>query len=256
MAAGLCNLLKISPEERMVRQELAALYRLVAYFGMSDIIYTHISARIPGKPGRFLINQYGMLFHEICASSLVEVNEEGIALSENHEVDVQVNPAGFNIHAAVHAGRPDINFVLHTHTRAGAAVSCQKQGLLPISQQALMFYNRLGYHDYEGFALDVAERQRLIADLGENKGLVLRNHGLLVVGRNAAEAFNRIYILEKACDIQIAALSGGAELAMPAHEVMELTGDLASPEGVADWECLAWQAVLRLLDNQPTDYRS
>ncbi|ATJ90228.1 aldolase [Acetobacter senegalensis] len=240
-----------SGDEKKVREELAAIYRLLAHFRLTDLIYTHVSARIPGRPGRFLINRYGALFHEICVSDLVEVDETGHAVDS----DALVNPAGFNIHSAIHAARPEVRFVIHTHSRDGAAVSCQKQGLLPLSQQALMFYDRIGYHGYEGFALTLPERARLIADIGQNKGLVLRNHGLLVVGRTAAEAFNRIYTLERACQIQIAAQSGGAELLYPEKEIMELTGNISNPEEPADWEELAWNSALRLIENDMPDYR-
>ncbi len=242
------------PEEHQTRCELAAIYRLLAHFHMSDLIYTHVSARLAGRHDRFLINPYGMLFHEIRASDLIEVGPDGVAVSAGDGGAV-VNAAGFNIHSAIHAGRPEVRFVIHTHTRAGAAVSCQREGLLPISQQALMFHDRLGYHDYEGFALDAEERARLIADIAGHKGLIMRNHGLLVVGRTAAEAFGRIYMLERACDIQIAALAGGRELVVPSLEVQAHTGAQANPEGLADWEELAWNSALRLIADNTPDYR-
>jgi len=237
------------------RCELAAIYRLLAHFQMSDLIYTHVSARLPGNHDRFLINPYGMLFGEICASDLIEVDETGHAVDPAPGAPGTVNTAGFNIHSAIHAGRPEVRFVIHTHTRAGTAVSCQRDGLLPISQQALMFHDRIGYHDYEGFALDAEERARLIADIGGHKGLIMRNHGLLVVGRTAAEAFSRIYTLERACEIQIAALAGGRELVVPSPEVQAHTGAQANPEGLADWEDLAWQSALRLIAADKPDYR-
>jgi ribulose-5-phosphate 4-epimerase/fuculose-1-phosphate aldolase len=238
------------------RCELAAIYRLLAHFQMSDLIYTHVSARLPGAHERFLINPYGMLFGEICASDLIEVDETGHAVDPAPGALDTVNTAGFNIHSAIHAGRPEVRFVIHTHTRAGAAVSCQRDGLLPISQQALMFHDRLGYHEYEGFALDPAERALLIADLGPHKAMVMRNHGLLAVGRTAAEAFNRIYMLERACEIQIAALAGGRELVIPSPEVQARTGGQASPEEPAHWEERAWNAALRLIADGQPDYRS
>ncbi|MGI4792956.1 MAG: class II aldolase/adducin family protein [Janthinobacterium lividum] len=241
---------------RQTREELAAIYRLLAHFKMSDLIYTHVSARIPGRHDRFLINRYGMLFHEICASDLVEVDEHGLAVEHVDGAPALVNAAGFNIHAAIHAGRPDARFVIHTHTRAGAAVSCLRDGLLPISQQALMFHGHVGYHGYEGFALGQDERTRLIADLGGNKALILYNHGLLVVGRTAAEAFGRIYALEKACDIQMAALSAGRELVIPPVAIQEHTARQANPEEPADWEELAWKAALRLIDKDLPNYQN
>jgi ribulose-5-phosphate 4-epimerase/fuculose-1-phosphate aldolase len=240
------------------RCDLAAIYRLLAHFNMTDLIYTHVSARLPGRHDRFLINRYGMLFHEICASDLIEVDAAGQALDagpNGPSPGSDVNAAGFNIHSAIHAGRPEVRFVIHTHTRAGAAVSCQQGGLLPISQQALMFHDRLGYHDYEGFALDPEERALLIQDLGTHKAMIMRNHGLLAVGRTAAEAFNRIYTLERACEIQIAAQAGGGPLVIPSAAVQARTGGQANPDGLADWEVLAWTAALRFIDTSIPDYR-
>ncbi len=196
-----------------------------------------------------------MLFHEISASDLVEVDENGAPVDGSSNLRAEVNTAGFIIHSAIHTGRSDARFVIHTHTRAGAAVSCQRLGLLPISQQALMFYDRLGYHDYEGFALDQEERHRLIADLGSHKAMVMRNHGLLAVGRSAAEAFNRIYMLERACEIQIAALAGGSVLVVPPVDVQAHTGRQANPDAVAEWETLAWNSALRLIADSKPDYR-
>jgi ribulose-5-phosphate 4-epimerase/fuculose-1-phosphate aldolase len=190
--------------EQKVREDLAALYRLMAHFRMTDMIDTHITARLPGAKPAFLINRYGVLFHEMRASDLVKIDYEGKVIDERARDTPElfvVNEAGFTIHSAVHMAREDIAFVVHTHTAAGTAVSAQEQGLLPISQHALKFYGKLGYHDYEGIALDLGERERLVADLGPHKAMILRNHGLLAGGATAAHAFHEIYFLERACAV-------------------------------------------------------
>ncbi|WP_437880079.1 class II aldolase/adducin family protein [Pseudomonas sp. LRF_L74] len=246
--------------ERHLRQELAACYRLVAHYRMSDLIFTHLSVRIPGPEHHFLINPYGLLFEEITASSLVKIDLAGQPVAPTGH---RVNPAGFVIHSAIHAARDDAQCVLHTHTRAGCAVAAQAAGLLPISQFALTFHGRVGYHTYEGVALDLDEQARLVADLGDNDVMILRNHGLLSVGRSVAEAFIRLFYLEKACDVQIAAQAGG-DLLLPDTPVRERTQrqlndparqrsarELDNPGGVE----LAWQALLRQLDRIAPDYR-
>ena len=186
------------------RVELAACYRLLAHYKMTDLIYTHATVRVPGEPGHFLINPYGHRWEEITASSLVKIDVDGAKIGDS---PYRVNPAGFIIHSAVHMARHDAACVIHTHTRAGMAVSAVKDGLLPISQIALQFYGRLGIHDYEGIALDLDERQRIIRDLGGFCGVILRNHGLLTVGRTVAEAFSLMFYLNLACEVQVAALS-------------------------------------------------
>ena len=192
--------------------ELAACYRLLAHYRMTDLIYTHATVRVPGEPGHFLINPYGYRWEEITASSLVKIDVDGNKIDDSPH---RVNPAGFTIHSAVHMARHDAACVIHTHTRAGMAVSAVKDGLLPISQIALQFYGRLGIHDYEGIALDLDERQRIIRDLGAFCGVILRNHGLLTVGRTVAEAFSLMFYLNLACEVQVSALSMGAELVVP-----------------------------------------
>ncbi|MCA1325425.1 class II aldolase/adducin family protein [Herbaspirillum sp. alder98] len=239
------------------RCELAALYRLAAHFRMTDLIDTHISARLPGQSGQFLINRYGVLFHEMRASDLVKVDEEGRALQVGRDATAgqRVNKAGFTIHSAVHQARPDLHFVIHTHTSAGIAVAAQQAGLLPISQHALKFYGKLGYHDYEGIALDLAERERLVAALGGHKALILRNHGLLAAGATAAEAFHEIYFLERACQAQVAALAGGQPLNLPPEAVRLRTAaqfDNDNASGIID---LAWQSALRLIQEEGSGYR-
>ena len=188
-----------NPAEWEARVKLAACYRLIAHFRMTDLVYTHISARIPGTE-HFLLNPYGFLFEEVTASNLVRIDIDGRTVEDT---PYRVNPAGFTIHSAIHRARPDVNCVLHTHTRAGIAVSCMREGLLPLSQIALQFYGRLAYHDYEGIALDLDERERLERDLGQRKAMILRNHGLLTAGERAG-SLQLMFYLERACEIQIA----------------------------------------------------
>jgi len=240
--------------EWQARCELAALYRLMAHFRMTDLIDTHISARVPGRPDQFLINRYGVLFHEVCASDLVRIDHAGKVLETGRTPPPRVNSAGFTIHSAVHMARHDLNFVIHTHTAAGIAVSAQEEGLLPISQHALKFYGKLAYHDYEGIALDLDERERLIAALGPHKAMILRNHGLLAAGGTAAEAFHEIYFLERSCQAQVQALAGGRQLRFPSEAVRRRTAS----QYVSDDDStirLAWDAALRLIDGDKPDYR-
>lgn len=246
----------IGDEEWRLRCDLAALYRLVAHFRMTDLIYTHISARIPGPEHHFLINQYGLLFDEMRASDLVRIDMEGNIVDQPDKDRKIVNPAGFTIHSAVHMARKDLQFVLHTHTAAGMAVSCQKDGLLPITQLALKFYGRIAYHGYEGIALNLDERERIIADLGEHNAMILRNHGLLVGGPSASQTWNWIYFLERACQAQIAALSGSRELVVPPEDVRRTTERQANPQGHSQHQELAWDACLRLISRDPIPYKS
>jgi ribulose-5-phosphate 4-epimerase/fuculose-1-phosphate aldolase len=248
-----------SPDEWATRCDLAALYRLVAHFRMTDLIDTHITARVPGSGHHFLINRYGVLFDEMRASDLVKIDRDGRVVEAEAGSDparYRVNAAGFTIHSAVHTARPDLRYVIHTHTAAGSAVSAQKQGLLPISQHALKFYGCLAYHGYEGIALDLGERERLVADLGTCNAMILRNHGLLAAGVSVATAFQEIYFLERACQIQVQALAGNAELNVPPEAVCRLTASQFQrddSEGIAQ---LAWEAALRLIDTSRSDYRS
>lgn len=244
--------------EPELRRQLAAVYRLVAHFRMTDLIFTHISLRLPGPEHHFLINPYGLLFEEITASSLVKVGLDGKPVEDTPH---RVNPAGFVIHSAIHAARDDARCVLHTHTRAGCAVAAQSGGLLPVNQIAMEFYDRVAYHDYEGVALNLAEQKRLVADLGNRPVMILRNHGLLTVGTTAAQAFLRMYYLDKACEIQTTAQAGGGLLALPPADVCEYTArQLAGEDVAADFTDdgaydLAWAALLRLLDRVAPDYR-
>ncbi|TXS52740.1 class II aldolase/adducin family protein [Streptomyces sp. t39] len=240
-----------------LRRELAAVYRLVAHFRMTDLIFTHISQRLPGPEHHFLINPYGLLFEEITASSLVRIDLDGRPVGPT---PYQVNPAGFVIHSAIHAARPDAHCVLHTHTRAGCAVAAQQGGLLPLNQMSMEFHNRVGYHDYEGVALNLDEQARLVAGIGTHPALILRNHGLLTVGESAAQAFLRMYYLEKACEIQVTAQASGVPLVVPPEEVCAYTARQLAGEASADFQDddaydLAWAAMLRLLDRIAPDYK-
>ena len=197
---------RVSEDEWQIRVDLAACYRLIAMYGWDDLVFTHISARVPGPDEHFLINAYGLMFEEMTASSLVKVDLEGNIVLETPHV---INPAGFTIHSAVHAARPDVACVVHTHTKAGVAVSAQAAGLLPLSQTSLFPLASVAYHDYEGVALNEDEKPRLVADLGEKAFLILRNHGLLTGGASIADAFLYMYLLETACQTQLMAQSGG-----------------------------------------------
>ncbi len=241
------------PSEREVREDLAAAYRLIALFGMTDLVFTHLSVRLPGKGHRFLVNPYGLLFEEITASSLVEVDADGAA---RQETSWPVNPAGFVIHSAVHASRPDAACVMHTHTLAGMAVAAQAGGLLPLNQISIEFHGEVGIHEYEGIAADdnLTERERLVRDLGLKHCLILRNHGLLTVGRTVAEAFYWMYYLEQSCRIQLAAQSTGVALSMPSDAVLERTSNQFTSDPDKGW--LPWQALRRKLDREQPDYRN
>ena len=246
--------------EQRLRQELAACYRLIAHFRMSDLIFTHISLRLPGPEHHFLINPYGLPFDEITASSLVKIDLQGRPVEPSPH---PVNPAGFVIHSAIHAAREDAHCVLHTHTRAGCAVAALECGLLPVNQMSMEFYGRVAYHAYEGIALDMDEQQRLVADLGDKPVMILRNHGLLATGGSVAEAFLRMYYLEKACEIQLAAQSAG-QVILPPVEVCAHTerqfnapgrgvkqGELIDPDALQ----LAWAALLRMLERVAPGYQ-
>jgi ribulose-5-phosphate 4-epimerase/fuculose-1-phosphate aldolase len=243
---------QVTAEEWAVRVDLAACYRLIAMYGWDDLIFTHVSARVPGPDEHFLINAYGLMFEEMTASTLVKVDLDGqIVLDTPHPI----NPAGFTIHSAVHAARPDAGCVLHTHTRAGVAVSAQAEGLLPLSQISLLPCASLAYHDYEGIALNEEEKPRLVADLGDCKFLVLRNHGLLTVGESIPEAFLFMYALETACQTQIAAQSGGSELIHVPDTIVQgirAQVDLVLKGSGAE---LAWPGLLRKLDRLDPSFR-
>ena len=243
---------QVSDEEWQVRVDLAACYRVIAMYGWDDLIFTHISARVPGPDEHFLINAYGLLFEEMTASSLIKVD-----LGGNKVIDspYPVNPAGFTIHSAVHEARDDVGCALHTHTRAGVAVSAQQDGLLPLSQISLVALASIGYHDYEGIALNEEEKPRLVADLGDSNLLILRNHGLLAVGATIPDAFLSMYALETACQMQIMAQSSGAQLTHISPQI--LAGIVAQTEQATKGMggALAWPGLLRKLDRLDTSYR-
>jgi ribulose-5-phosphate 4-epimerase/fuculose-1-phosphate aldolase len=245
----------VSDEEWRIRCDLAALYRLAAHHRWTDFVYTHISARLPGPDHHFLINQYGVLFHEMRASDLVKIDLHGNVVEDGAQ-SRRVNAAGFTIHSAIHMAREDLMCVVHTHTAAGIAVSAQKDGLLPLSQHACRFYGRLAYHGYEGIALDLDERERLVADLGQHKAMILRNHGLLVGGSSIPEAFQQIYMLERACAAQVEALSGGREIILPPPEVCAHTAEQFRKGETPEHFAMVWDAALRLIEDGKPDYRS
>jgi ribulose-5-phosphate 4-epimerase/fuculose-1-phosphate aldolase len=247
--------------EWRLRQELAACYRLLAHFRMTDLIYTHCTVRIPGPGHRYLINPYGLMWEEITASSLVLLDRDGNAVGSSKPY---INLAGFVIHGAIHNSRSDAQCIVHTHTRAGCAVAAQRDGLLPVNQIAMEFFGRVAYHDYEGIAYDLDEQKRLVRDLGEQPVMILRNHGLLTVGKTVAQAFLRMYYLEKACEIQLAATSTGQPLIQPPDEVCRRTErqfNAPEPAGTShlvtdpDSMNLAWDALRRMLDRIDPSYR-
>lgn len=243
---------QVSEEEWQLRTDLAACYRLIAMYGWDDLVFTHVSARVPGPDEHFLINAYGLLFEEMSASSLVKVD-----LAGNKVLDTPhpINPAGFVIHSAVHEARHDVGCVLHTHSKAGVAVSAQTDGLLPISQTSLFPYATLAYHDYEGVALNDDEKPRLVADLGNNNALMLRNHGLLTTGTTIADAFLMMYVFETACQIQVMAQSSGGDLIQVPKPIVE--GIQAQAEQVTKGlgGQLIWPGLIRKLDREDPSFR-
>lgn len=243
---------KVSPEEWKLRVDLAACYRLVAAYGWSDLVFTHISARIPGPEHQFLINPYGLMFDEITASSLVKVDQQCNKLIES---PFPVNPAGFVIHSAVHEVREDAGCVLHTHTRAGVAVSAQQAGVLPISQQSTFVLGSLAYHTYEGVAFREDEKPRLQADLGQANFLMLRNHGLLTVGRTIADAFLSMYTFESTCQIQIGAQAGGA-LTQVDPRIVQGVAEAMRVQTSGLGGAFVWPALIRKLDRMDTSYQT
>ncbi len=237
----------VSAAEWGARVDLAAAYRLVALFGWDDLVFTHISARVPGSEHEFLINPYGLMFEEITASSLVRIDALGNKLDDT---PYEVNPAGFVIHSAVHAHRHDAHCVLHTHSLNGTAVSAQRGGVLPLSQQSIFVLSSLGYHDYEGVALRDDEKPRLVADLGANNFLMLRNHGLLTVGASVADAFLSMYLFETVCTIQVRAQSGGGELVTVNPAIIATAREQAAQATQGLGAQLTWPGLLRRLQRR------
>lgn len=241
------------PTERELREDLAAAYRLIAYYRMTDLVFTHLSVRVPGPGHRFLVNPYGLLFEEITASSLVVVDAEGEPVQPT---SWPVNPAGFVIHSAVHLGRENAHCVMHTHTLAGMAIAAQTGGgIMPLNQISMEFQDRVALHDYEGIAADdnLSERERLVRDLGDKPCMILRHHGLLTVGHTVAEAFYWMWYLERACQVQLACQSSGAPLSVPPPEVVRRTREQFSTGPTKGW--LPWQALRRKLDREQPDYK-
>ena len=242
----------VSAAEWERRQDLAACYRLVAVQGWDDLVFTHISARVPGPGHHFLINPYGLMFEEITASSLVKIDLDGRKVMDS---PYEINPAGFTIHSAIHAAREDAACILHLHTLDGVALSAQAGGVLPISQQASVVLNSLAYHDYEGIALEADEKPRLVRDLGDRDFLVLRNHGLLTVGASVATAFLNMYLLQATCTIQLRAQTGGATLVPVPQGVVERNGKAMRAVTRGAGGAIAWPALLRKLDRRDPSWR-
>src|ERR1700728_695048 len=244
---------RVTPEEWEQRVVLAAAYRLVAHFRWDDLIFTHLSARVPGPEHHFLINPYGMTFDEVTASSLVKIDLDGHKVMDS---PYEINPAGFTIHSAIHAARQDAKCVLHVHSINGAAVSAQKNGVLPISQQSIFVLSSLAYHDYEGVALRDDEKQRLVRDLGDKNYFMLRNHGLITVADNVPDAFLLLYTFETACMIQVRAQAGGGELVHIDTRIMATAQQQAETVTAEAGGALAWPALLRKLDRIDPSYRN
>ncbi len=243
----------IGDAEWRMRVDLAACYRLVDHYSMDDMFATHISARVPGQHEHFLVNPYGILFNQVTASNLVKTDLEGNIVQDTEHV---INPAGFVIHSAIHAARPDVTCIVHTHTVAGMAVSCLRDGLLPLVQKATRFHNRLAYHDFEGKAQDLDERRRLVRDLGDKNAMILRNHGLLVCGKTVVGAFKAIYALEKSCKVQLAALSAGQILNLLPDSLIEFTAGQFERDAVPSKERPdGWASLLTMLDGIDPSYK-
>ena len=233
---------KVSDEEWKIRVDLAAAYRLVAHFGWDDLIFTHLSARVPGPEHHFLLNPYNLMFEEVTASSLVKVDIHGNAVETTPFI---TNPAGFVIHSAIHMAREDAQAVMHLHTPAGQAVSAHEEGLLPLTQTAMLVRGDLAFHDYEGVATDLDERDRLVADLGDKGGMILRNHGTLAVGGSVGECFVKLYFIERACQAQIMARSAGDRISNPPQGTPELAAEQGTAGLKVAANLLAWPALLR-----------
>jgi ribulose-5-phosphate 4-epimerase/fuculose-1-phosphate aldolase len=245
---------QVSEAEWQARLDCAAVYRLVAAFGMSDLVYNHVTVRVPGAgPDRILINPYGYMYEEITASSLITIDIDGNELLNPHN-DIGVNRAGYVIHSAVHAARHDVRCVVHAHTRAGMAVSAMECGLLPLTQMATRCMP-IAYHDYEGPAVDTDERARLVADLGTANFMILRNHGLLTMGPTAAEGFNALYWLEMACKAQVDALAANTKLILPPQAVVDNAVNLYQPGTRRPFGLMEWPAMLRYLDRRDRSWR-
>ncbi len=241
---------QVTNEEWSLREDLAAAYRLVANYGWDDMVFTHLSARVPGPEEHFLLNPFGILFEEVTASSLVKIDLNGEIVLDN---GYQVNAAGFTIHSAIHAAREDAMAVMHLHTDSGVAVSCMEEGLLPLNQHAMFVYHDVAYHDWEGVALNLDERERLVADIGDKHLMMLRNHGTLAVGGSIASCFMRLYYLERSCDIQVKAMNG--KLSMPNQAAVEMMKEtFSNPQAWEGIGATSWTALRRLADRIDPSY--
>jgi len=238
---------EVSPEEWQARVELAACYRLIDAYGMTDLTYNHVTLRVPGPQHHILINLYGMLYKEITASSLAKIDLDGNVIWKP-DTDYYVNKAGYVIHGCIHRARPDVRAVIHTHTRSGMAVAAMQCGLLPISQTSIRFEDHIGYHDYEGPAIDLSEQERLVLDLGPHNAMILRSHGLLTCGPSVPEAFNTMYQLELSCRTQVDAMAARTDLCMPSREVLAKTAHLYQPGTRRPYGILEWPAMMRQLE--------
>jgi ribulose-5-phosphate 4-epimerase/fuculose-1-phosphate aldolase len=237
----------ISDAEWKVRTDLAACYRL------SDLIYNHITAKVPGSEGHFLINPFGLLYTEITASCFYTLDEDGNIVRQP-DSEFSINRAGYLIHSAIHKARPDLACVMHTHTRAGMAVSAMKDGLLPLTQTAMRFYGAIGFHDYEVPTADVSERERIAQDLGPHNAMIMRNHGLIACGRSVRDTWNLMYWLETACKVQVDTLACGVELSLPSHELATRMAQRYAPDGAINFAPMEWPALLRQLDREDASY--
>ncbi len=237
-----------SDAEWQARVELAAAYRLTDHFGMTALIYNHITARVPGADDQFLINEYGLGYEEVTASNLVKIDMDGNIFDEGER---RINVTGYVIHSAIHAARHDVTCVMHTHTPYGMAVSALERGLLPLQQDAYQFHERLSYHEFEGVAVDIDERERLVTDLGDKNAMILRNHGLLTVGRSVAGAWVRMWQLEQACKVQVLAQSTGQAIRQAPISAIGRTAAFFDREPVA----LEWAWLLRTLDRKDASYK-
>lgn len=244
---------KVSDEEWKLRCDLAAAYRLVAYFGWDDLIFTHMSVRIPGPEHHFLLNPLNLMFEEVTASSLIKIDLEG---NKVMDTPFEVNKAGFVIHGAIHMGREDAQCVMHLHTIHGQAVSAMEEGLLPVAQTNMLQHGQIAYHDYEGVALEEGERPRIIADMGDKPILMLRNHGTLTIGSTVGEAFLRMYFLERACEVQVKALSMGRPLTNPAQGVPEKASDQLEGFLTPVSDIFTWPAMLRKAERLDPSFRT
>ena len=251
MGVALATRSGLSRVEWDLRVQLAAAYRVADYLGCSELIYTHISARIPGREHHFLINPYGLRFDEVTASNLVKIDLEGNPVTPQEH---KANKAGFIIHSAIHRGRHEVDCVIHTHTIAGMAVSAMKAGLMPFAQTAMRFID-IGYHDYEGVAINMDEQERLVRDLGNREAMILRNHGLLVVGASIPQAFDNIFRLERACQLQVTTLACNTEISLPPRKIIEDASHLYQPGVRRKLGLLEWPALIRKLDAIDPSYR-